>query len=254
MVSRFLTLHHPADSRRFYEQGLWRNETMYGLLARHAAERPDAIALVDGTRKLSWKALQDWIDGVALDLRTYGLNEGDRVSIWMSNRLEAIVTFLACAREGFACNPSLHRTHTCSDIATLLERLSAKALVTEPHWGADWKTANLDATLAGIQTLRVVYTLDTFPRPAPNMTSPSDGPRQGAVPCLHLGHHGLAQMRHALAQQPARQRARSRARLGARFRQRDPHAIAALASHRLGRARAMAVARLPARDRRSAGE
>jgi acyl-CoA synthetase len=54
MVSRFLTLHHPAEARKFYELGLWRNETLYGLLARHAAARPEAIALVDGSRNLSW--------------------------------------------------------------------------------------------------------------------------------------------------------------------------------------------------------
>src|SRR5258708_39186118 len=94
----------------------------------------------------------------------------------MWNRVEAIVAFLACAREGFACNPSLHRTFTSAEIAMLLERLSAKALVTEPHWGADWQTANLDATLARIESLRMVYTPETFPRPSPNMTPPCEDP------------------------------------------------------------------------------
>ena len=190
MVSRFLTLHHPAEARRFYERGVWRNETLYGLLANHATARPDAIALVDGSRRLTWRELQSWVDGVALDLRTYGLSEGDRVSIWMSNKVEAIVTFLACAREGFACNPSLHRTYTCSEMAALLELLSAKALVTEPRWGADWKTANLDATLAGLQSLRVVYTPDTFPRPAPNMTPPCDDPDKVAYLAFTSGTTG----------------------------------------------------------------
>jgi acyl-CoA synthetase (AMP-forming)/AMP-acid ligase II len=190
MVSRFLTLHHPAEARRFYEQGVWQNDTLYGLVVRHAAARPEAIALVDGSRTLSWRGLQSWVDGVALDLRTYGLSEGDRVSIWMSNRIEAIVTFLACAREGFACNPSLHRTHTCSEMAALLERLSAKALVTEPRWGADWKTANLNAALAGIHSLRAVYTPDTFPRPAPNMTPPCDDPDKVAYLAFTSGTTG----------------------------------------------------------------
>jgi acyl-CoA synthetase len=172
----FLTLHHPARSRLYREQGLWRDDTLYGLLARHASATPHAVALEDGSRSLTWQALQDWVDGVALEMRTYGLVGGDRVSIWMSNGVEAIVTFLACAREGFACNPSLHRTFTSSEIAMLLERLSAKALVTEPRWGADWQIANLDATLARIESLRVVYTPETFPRPSPNKAPPCEDP------------------------------------------------------------------------------
>ncbi|MGE3875969.1 MAG: AMP-binding protein, partial [Parvibaculaceae bacterium] len=106
----FLTLQHPAAARHYYEQGLWQNDTFYGLLARQAAGRPAAPALRDGQRMLTWQQLLEQVDGVAADLRVYGLVGGDRVSIWMSNRIEVVVMLLACAREGFACNPSLHRT------------------------------------------------------------------------------------------------------------------------------------------------
>lgn len=172
----FLTLHHPAAAARYYEQGLWCPETFYALAARHAQGRPDAIAVQDGRRALSWRELVRWVDGVAADLRTYGLVGGDRVSIWMSNRIEAIVTFLACSREGFACNPSLHRTYTCGDIGQLLTRLSARALVTEPGWGADRARTDLDAVLAGVPSLKVVYTPDSFPGAAPNKTPPVADP------------------------------------------------------------------------------
>ena len=172
----FLTLHHPAAAARYYEQGLWGSETYYTLAARHAQGRPDAIAVQDGRRALSWRELVHWVDGVAADLRTYGLVGGDRVSIWMSNRIEAIVTFLACSREGFACNPSLHRTYTCSDIGRLLTRLSARALVTEPGWGADRAGTALDAVLAGVPSIKVVYTPDSFPAGAPNKTPPVEDP------------------------------------------------------------------------------
>ncbi len=170
-MKRFLTLHNPADTRRFYQAGLWQDETLYALLARNAAAMPDAVALEDGRRRLTWRELQAWVDGVAMELRTYGLTKGDRVSIWMSNRVEVIATFLACAREGFACNPSLHRTYTGAEVIALLGRLSTRALVTEPRWGSDWQTANLDAALAGIESLRVVFTPDTFPQPALDRTA-----------------------------------------------------------------------------------
>ena len=189
-MKRFLTLHQPAEACLFREQGLWQDDTLYGLLARHASATPQAVALEDGSRRLNWLELQHWVDGVAVELRTYGLVGGDRVSIWMSNRVEAIVTFLACSREGFACNPSLHRTYTCAEVAALLERLSAKALVTEPAWGADWREANIDATLARIQSLRVVYTPDTFPRPAPNMSPPCVDPDKVAYLAFTSGTTG----------------------------------------------------------------
>jgi len=175
-VRPFLTLHHPAAAARYYEQGLWCSETFYTLAARHAQGRPDAIAVQDGRRALSWRELIHWVDGVAADLRTYGLVGGDRVSIWMSNRIEAIVTFLACSREGFACNPSLHRTYTCAEIGRLLTRLSARALVTEPGWGADRAGTDLNAVLAGVPSIKVVYTPDSFPVGAPNKTPPVEDP------------------------------------------------------------------------------
>src|SRR3954454_14519097 len=105
----FLTLHSPAKARWYYAEGLWGEDTCYGLLARHARERPDATALQDGRRLLSWAQLKSWTDGVAAALRSEGLVGGDRVSVWRSNVVETVVTFLACSREGFACNPSLHR-------------------------------------------------------------------------------------------------------------------------------------------------
>jgi acyl-CoA synthetase len=189
-VRPYLTLHHPARARLYRQQGLWRDETFYGLLVRHAAATPEAIALEDGSRRLTWAALRDWVDGVALELRTYGLVGGDRVAIWMSNKVEAIVTFLACSREGYACNPSLHRTFTTAEVARLLERLSAKALVTEPRRSADWQTSNLDATLAGIDSLRVVYTPDTFPQPAINRMPPCQDPDKVAYLAFTSGTTG----------------------------------------------------------------
>jgi acyl-CoA synthetase len=173
----FLTLHDPAQAREYYDSGVWRPDTFYALMAAHARARPDELALCDRRGSVDWKTLEALTDALAADLREQGLVQGDRVCIWMSNRIEVIVAFLACSREGFACNPSLHRTYTFNDIFVLLERLEAAALITEPGWGADRVAVDIDAAVANLPFLRKVYTPEDFPQVglAPS-TLPVDNP------------------------------------------------------------------------------
>lgn len=159
----FLTLHDPAAARSFYAQGLWTEDTFYTLMARHALQRPDAMALRDGRARLDWQTLKARVDAMADDLYERGITAGDRVSIWMGNRVETIISFLACSREGIACNPSLHRTYTCAEIVDLLRELQSKALITEQGWGTDRKSQDFEAMLAELPFLTKVYKADTFP-------------------------------------------------------------------------------------------
>ena len=161
----FLTLHNPKDAKAYYDQGLWTDETFYGLMMRHAEARPNAVALRDGRAQLTWHELAVRVDAIATDFRGKGLITGDRVSLWASNRLEVILVFLACSREGFACNPSLHRTHTCREITHLLSQLEAAAFVTEDGWGADRTDQDLNAMLSGLPFLKAVYNLEQLPSP-----------------------------------------------------------------------------------------
>ncbi len=57
--------------------------------------------------------------------------------------------FLACAREGIACNPSVHKTYTCAEVGDLLNTLSARALLTEDGWGTDRATVDYGWFLSG---------------------------------------------------------------------------------------------------------
>jgi acyl-CoA synthetase (AMP-forming)/AMP-acid ligase II len=145
----YLTLHHPASAQRYYSERMWREDTFYSLLTSHATERPDAGALQDARQALTWGELKRWTDGVAADLREYGLVGGDRVMMWLSNRIEAVVMFLAFAREGIACNPSVHKTYRCAEVGDLLNTLSARVLLTEDGWGTDRATVDYGWFLSG---------------------------------------------------------------------------------------------------------
>ena len=155
-----LTLHDPAAARRFYAEGTWRADTMYGLLAQHAAARPSAWALRDGSRRLSWAALRDWVDALSDDLHEARVRRGQRVGVWLPNRVEAVVTFLACSRNGYVVCPSLHRNHTVAQIAQLMRRIAGAALVMQPGYGADAARSDSIGALAGVPSVRRLYGVD----------------------------------------------------------------------------------------------
>src|SRR5256885_9173240 len=116
MNNPILTLHAPAAARHYYAAGVWREDTLYTLLAEHAARRPAAFALRDGRRRLTWAELRTIVDAVATDLDAAGLKRGERVAVWLPNRVEAVAGLLACSRQGYVCKPSFHRNFTVAEI------------------------------------------------------------------------------------------------------------------------------------------
>ena len=154
-----LTLHNPTTAQAHYAAGLWRDDTLYGLLARHAAARSAAYALRDSTRWLTWAEVKAWVDGCAGALTTAGVEKGERVSLWLSNRVEAVVAFLACARQGYVCNPSLHRNYTVAEVLTLLERINAAALIAEERWGVDAERKDVFAPATALASKQRVFRL-----------------------------------------------------------------------------------------------
>src|SRR5690606_2075279 len=142
-----------------------------------AESGPERAAARDGRRRLTWAEVKTAVDKVAALLRCDGLVGGSRVAIWLPNRLETVITFLACSREGFACNPSLHRTHTPVDVARLLNRLSASALVAEPGGGADGAEFDAERLRADVPSLRRIYRPEDLAGPAPqDLPPPVDDP------------------------------------------------------------------------------
>ncbi|MCW5235048.1 class I adenylate-forming enzyme family protein [Verminephrobacter eiseniae] len=179
-MSHLLTLHDPAKAREHYLSGVWQTDTLYSLARRHAAERGQAYAVRDCARRLSWNALVAWVDVLAADLHEAGLRRGDRVSVWLPNRLESVLVFLACSRNGYVCNPSLHQNYTVAEIATLLSGIGCRALFAQPDYGADARTADIfarAATLPGMQRLYALPGLGSPGRaiPAPAHALPEPG-------------------------------------------------------------------------------
>src|SRR6516164_6143916 len=144
-------------ARRYYAEGQWRRDTLYTLLCDHATRRPSAFAVRDAQRRLSWSELRALADAVAADLYAAGLKRGERVSVWLPSRVEAVAILLACSRQGYVCNPSLHRNYTVGEIVELLSRIGAAAFFAEPGYGADAASADVFAAATTLPSLRGIY-------------------------------------------------------------------------------------------------
>lgn len=180
MQPSILTLHDPETARSYYASGEWKDETLYAVAARHAAARPDAHALRDSSRRLTWSQLVTWADSVAEDLTAAGLGRGDRVGIWLPNCVEVLVAFLACSRSGFVCTPSLHRNHTVGEIATLMDRCAAKAVVFEPGYGGDAAEADFVGAAKALPKRPRLYALPKAGDVVPAGAKPF--PQHGTAP------------------------------------------------------------------------
>jgi len=75
------------------------------LVAAHAAERPDAIAVIDGERVTTYAALNDLMERVAAGLQRDGLKPTQAVAICAYSSLEYVATFLGGLRAGVAVSP-----------------------------------------------------------------------------------------------------------------------------------------------------
>lgn len=168
-MSHLLTLHDPAAAREHYLSGVWQTDTLYSLASRNATECGKSYALRDSARRLTWHALVAWVDAVAANLHDCGLRRGDRVSVWLPNRVETVVVLLACSRNGYVCNPSLHQNYTVAEVVTLLSRIDCRVLFAQPGWGADAGTADIFARAAELSHIKRVYALPALRTPDTEM-------------------------------------------------------------------------------------
>ena len=159
-MSTILTLHDPQTARDYYEAGHWREDTLYTLVQRHARERPNAWCLRDGRRRITWSQCLKWVDALASHLHEAGLRRGQRVSVWLPNRVESAVVLLACSRNGYVCNPSLHQNYTTAEVVQLMERIQSAALFAQPGYGADARDADVFTAARAIKSMRRVWRLD----------------------------------------------------------------------------------------------
>jgi len=177
-MSPILTLHDPVRGMEHYRRGWWQPDTFHAILARNAAARPDRPALRDSARRLTWRELAAWVDRVALELEQAGLRPGDRVCVWLPNRVETVVLLLACSRNGYVCNPSLHQSYTVADVTKLAGRVQAAAFFGQQGFGADAAKHDVFAAMQALPSIRrIVRLAPPAQAGVPDLAGPLDGLR-----------------------------------------------------------------------------
>ncbi|MGH7865928.1 MAG: (2,3-dihydroxybenzoyl)adenylate synthase [Candidatus Binataceae bacterium] len=98
------TPYPPEFVERYVREGYWRAETIPQAIAtianRIELTRPDAVAVADGRRRLSFRQLADDAAAVAALLERIGLHRGDRIVIQLPNCNEFASLLLGCLEAG----------------------------------------------------------------------------------------------------------------------------------------------------------
>src|SRR5438876_67956 len=117
MTGSLLTLLNAPTLAAYTAAGYWGAETLYAVAAKHAQATPDAFAVRDRHRRLTYAELVEAADRLAGSLAGQGLGPGRRVAVWLPSRVETAIALIACSRNGFVCCPSLHLGHTAAALA-----------------------------------------------------------------------------------------------------------------------------------------
>ncbi len=104
--------------------------TLSGLLDRAALRRPDAEAVVDGDRRLTYATLAERCAATARGLSRLGVAKGDRVLIALKNRLEHVVAYWALQALGGVPTPVNFR-FAAGEMTYVLEDSGAKLALYE---------------------------------------------------------------------------------------------------------------------------
>jgi mycobactin salicyl-AMP ligase len=128
----------PAEfERRYVEAGYWGERTLGGLPREWARRSPDAVAVVGGERRISYRELDERVDAMAAGLLAHGIRAHESVVLQLPNVAEFVVLFFALVRIGAVPVLTLpgHRRAEIAHVAALSEAVAV--VVADRHEGFD---------------------------------------------------------------------------------------------------------------------
>lgn len=128
-----------AFAVRYRAAGYWRGDTFPAMLRRQAAERPNAVAIVDGARRWTYGELNRRAEAHAAGFLTLGLEPGARVLVQLGNVAEFFSVVFGLFRAGLVPVYAL-AAHRLAEVAHLARRSEAAGYVACDHYaGFDYR-------------------------------------------------------------------------------------------------------------------
>ncbi len=157
-------------AHRYRRQGYWSDITLHDLLLRSVGAAPDRIALVHGTRRLTFAQLGGAIDRLAGRLINLGFRPLDRVVFQLPNSIEFVIAFFALLRIGVIPVLALP-AHRREEISHIFAHTKATGYVVPDGWrGFDYRLLAAEMSVLA-PSLRSVLVLGD---PGPNQISLSE--------------------------------------------------------------------------------
>lgn len=100
------------------------------ILTRTAWRQPDHEAVVDGSRRMTYRELNRETNRLAQALLRAGYRRGDALTVASGNSIEFLLTYFACAKTGVVCVP-LNLAWGPSETAYVLEHSRTRVIVVE---------------------------------------------------------------------------------------------------------------------------
>ena len=89
------------------------------------------MALIDGSRTLTWAELDGAVDHLAWGLVDRGLKPGDRIALLLGNSIEYVIAYFAVLRAGLVAVP-MNPAYTAAEVTVLLLDSGAGLVFVEP--------------------------------------------------------------------------------------------------------------------------
>ncbi|MDX6287040.1 MAG: fatty-acyl-CoA synthase [Frankiales bacterium] len=106
-----------------------------------AAAMPDALAIVHGDRRLTWRDVQEQSEQIAASFLAAGVTRGDHVALWLPNHPEWLVLWLGAARIGAVVVPVNTRYKPAEAEYVLRKSESTMLFVEDSFLGIDYVSA-----------------------------------------------------------------------------------------------------------------
>jgi acyl-CoA synthetase (AMP-forming)/AMP-acid ligase II len=144
-------------------------EEPYDHLLRAAAERnPDHLAIVYHDLSWTYREVVSMVNGIANSLSELGMQKGDRLCLFMANRPEYTISFIAAATIGVVVSP-MNPSYKDREVIYQLENSEAKGIVIQRELVPVLQKALAQTKLPNLQ--HIIVTGDTTPEDLPNALS-----------------------------------------------------------------------------------